>query len=496
MQFEEMELDHEACCRAVSTRDSRFDGRIFTGVKTTGIYCRPICPARMPMPKNMEFFPSAAAAQDAGYRPCLRCRPETAPDLGAWNGTSNTVSRALSMIELGALDEGSVEGLAERLGVGDRHLRRLFKQHLGASPISVAQTRRVLLAKKLIRETHLSLAQVAMAAGFGSIRRFNETFSALYQRSPSEMRRNEKADAKQDAAAGEVVVQLNYKPPLDWQALLDYFQARAIDGMEIVKDGKYARTISIGDNVGFVVISHFKGKKGGIIEARINYPVLSDLPLIIAKLRRLLDLSIDPERVKAHLSEDPLLSPLLEKKPGLRAPGSLDGFELAIRAILGQQITIEAARKLGSGLVQEFGKKLPSNPAYPELTHVFPSASVLSKADLSHLKMPRARSSSLVSMAQAVVDDPNLFSIRSSLQETIKALTALKGIGDWTAQYIAIRVMQESDAFPAADAALLNAYEKLSGTRLKPKELEKVAERWRPWRAYATFYLWASLADP
>lgn len=494
-----MELDHSACYRAVSTRDTRFDGRIFTAVKTTGIYCRPVCPARTPLENNVEFYPSAAAAQEAGYRPCLRCRPETAPDLGAWKGTSNTVSRALNMIELGALDDGNVAHLAARLGVGDRHLRRLFAQHLGASPIAVAQTRRVLLAKQLIHDTNLSLAQVAMASGFGSIRRFNETFSALYNRPPSEMRRNEKDKAIQDAAAGDVVVQLNYRAPYDWPAMLKYFAARAIDGMEVVENGKYIRAISIGDQHGVVTISHFEGQSGsgqtGKIEARIRFPVLSALPQIIARLRRLLDLSTDPEIVGAHLSDDPFLKPLINKQLGLRAPGAWDGFELAIRAILGQQITIEAARKLGNGLVADYGEVLGSSTGVAGVTHAFPLARTLAGADLSGLRMPRARSGALKAMAQAVVDDPDLFSMRASLDETIKSLTNLKGIGDWTAQYIAMRAMQEADAFPAADAALINAFEKLTGERLKPKELQVVAQKWRPWRAYATQYLWASLAD-
>lgn len=490
-----MELDHAACYRAISVRDPRFDGRIFTAVKTTKIYCRPVCPARTPLEKNVEFYPSAAAAQEAGYRPCLRCRPETAPDLGAWKGTSNTVSRALSMIELGALDEGCVDDLAEKLGVGGRHLRRLFKQHLGASPISVAQTRRVLLAKQLIQDTNLSLAQVALASGFGSIRRFNETFAALYQKPPSEMRRNEKSQAVQDAAAGEVVVQLNYRAPYDWPSMLSYFAGRAIDGMEVIKDNKYARSISIGQRHGVVVFSHIEEKNNGKIEARINYPVLADLPQIIARIRRLLDLATHPELVSEHLSEDPLLAPIISRKPGLRAPGAWDGFELAIRAILGQQITIEAARKHGCTLVEKHGELLEINGGFEELKYAFPTPQTLSNADLSYLKMPRARSSSLVAMAQAVVDDPALFSIRASLEDTIKSLTALKGIGDWTAQYIAMRAMQEADAFPAADAALINAYEKLTGERLKPKQLQEVAQKWRPWRAYATQYLWASLAD-
>lgn len=499
-----MELDHSACYRAITMRDTRFDGRIYTAVKTTGIYCRPVCPARTPLECNVDFYPSAAAAQEAGFRPCLRCRPETAPELGAWRGTSNTVSRALNMIELGALDDGNVDRLAARLGVGDRHLRRLFAQHLGASPIAVAQTRRVLLAKQLIHDTNLSLAQVAMASGFGSIRRFNETFAALYDRPPSEMRRNEKDKAIQDAAAGDVVVQLNYRAPYDWPSMLSYFAARAIDGLECVREGKYIRAISIGDQHGVVVISHFEGKAGarnsgagrtGKIEARIKFPELTALPLIIARLRRLLDLSTDPELIGEHLRDDPLLAPLINKRLGLRAPGAWDGFELAIRAILGQQITIEAARKLGSGVVADYGVKLGFDTGFEEVTHAFPLASTLAEADLSGLRMPRARSGALSAMAQAVVDDPDLFSIRASLEETIKSLTILKGIGDWTAQYIAMRAMQEADAFPAADAALINAYEKLTGERLKPKQLQELAQKWRPWRAYATQYLWSSLAD-
>src|SRR6516164_907781 len=308
---ESLELDHEACYRAMRQRDARFDGRIFTGVKTTGIYCRPICPARTPFSKNVIFFPSAAAAQEAGFRPCPRCRPETAPDLGAWRGTSNTVSRALALIEAGALDEGDVETLAGRLGVGERQLRRLFHQHLGASPVAVAQTRRVLLAKQLIHETHLPMTEVAFAAGFGSIRRFNETFRQLFGRPPRELRRSAGPEFSA-AAAGEIALLLRYQPPYD----------------------------------------------GNALRATVRFPKLSALPAIIARLRRVFDLGADPLAIAAHLAKDPTLAPLVEARPGLRVPGAWDGFELAIRAVLGQQIAVVAAARLAGRMVAAFGEPL------------------------------------------------------------------------------------------------------------------------------------------
>ncbi|HEU4627145.1 MAG TPA: AlkA N-terminal domain-containing protein [Steroidobacteraceae bacterium] len=489
---ERMDLDDNACYRAIATRDRRFDGRLFIAVKTTGVYCRPVCPARTPKRENVRFFASAAAAQEAGFRPCLRCRPETSPDLGAWRGTSNTVSRALALIEAGGLDETGVEALGERLGVGERQLRRLFKQHLGASPIAVAQTRRVLLAKQLIHDTQLPMAEVALAAGFGSVRRFNETFQALYGRPPSELRRSRRVEASA-TAAGELTLRLPYRAPYDWDAILAFLAARAIPGVESVRDGVYARTVHLDGAAGAIFVSR---ADRAFLRATVRFPRLASLPAIIARIRRVFDLAADPSVIGAHLSEDELLAPLVASRPGLRVPGAWDGFELAIRAILGQQITVSAARGLAAKLVAAAGTRLEDARANAaQLTHLFPSAARLAQADLTGLGMPRARIQALQSLAQAHLDDPDLFGPRRDLDSAIERLCALRGIGEWTAHYIAMRELRESDAFPVGDVALLRAMTNLYGARMTPQQMLKRAERWRPWRAYATIHLWASLAD-
>ena len=487
-----MDLDDNACYRAIATRDRRFDGRLFIAVKTTGVYCRPVCPARTPKRENVRFFPSAAAAQEAGFRPCLRCRPETSPDLGAWRGTSNTVSRALALIEAGGLDDVGVEALGERLGVGERQLRRLFKQHLGASPVAVAQTRRVLLAKQLIHDTQLPMAEVALAAGFGSVRRFNETFQMLYGRPPGNLRRSRKSEISA-AAAGELTLRLPYRAPYDWEAILSFLETRAIPGVESVREGTYARTVQLDGASGAIFV---EPADGAFLHVTVRFRRLASLPAIIARVRRVFDLAADPAVIGAHLAEDEMLAPLVAARPGLRVPGAWDGFELAIRAVLGQQITVSAARGLAAKLVAGFG--LPIDDARANaagLTHVFPDAACVAQADLSKLGMPRARIQALQSLAQAHVDDPSLFSVRRDLDQAIEQLCALRGIGEWTAQYIAMRELRESDAFPVGDVALLRALANLSGARMTPQDMLKRAERWRPWRAYATIHLWASLAN-
>ena len=301
----------------------------------------------------MTFFPTAAAAQEAGFRPCLRCRPETAPDIGAWRGTSNTVSRALALIELGALDEADVDALAERLGVGERQLRRLFRQHLGASPIAVAQTRRILLAKQLIHETHLPMTEIAFAAGFGSIRRFNETFLTLFGRPPRELRRVGGPDIPA-GAHGEIDLLLRYHPPYDWPAMLEFLRQRAIPGVECVADGGYARSVQLDGVQGTVAV---EPADGNALRATVRFAKLTALPAIIARLRRVFDLAADPAPIAAHLAKDPTLAPLVKSRPGLRVPGAWDGFELAIRAVLGQQITVTAAARLAGRLVATYGDR-------------------------------------------------------------------------------------------------------------------------------------------
>ncbi|HEY3888774.1 MAG TPA: AlkA N-terminal domain-containing protein [Caulobacteraceae bacterium] len=478
-----MDMDADACYRAFETRDARFDGRLFVGVKTTGIYCRPICPARTPKRENVRFFVSAAGAQAAGFRPCLRCRPETSPDSGAWRGSSSTVSRALSLIEDGALDECGVDALAARLGVGERQLRRLFQRKLGASPIAVAQTRRIHLAKQLIHETNLPMTQVALASGFGSTRRFNETFRRLFGRPPAALRR---AHAPTDATGADVSLHLAYRPPYDWDGLLNFLKLRAIPGVERVETDAYVRSIALGGDPGLIRVEPADRNR---LRVTVRFGRLSELPTIIARVRRVFDLAADPVAIGAHLSQDPALAPLVGARPGLRVPGAWDGFELAVRAILGQQITVTAATALAGKLVSAHGQPLPA--PIEGLTHTFPTPQVLAGADIAALGMPRSRAAALSSLAAAVAADPAIFGPSRSLEAAVAQLKSLTGIGEWTAQYIAMRELREPDAFPAADIGLMRALADETGRRPTPAELLARAERWRPWRAYAALHLWA-----
>ena len=485
----DMDMDDDACYRAIETRDHRFDGRLFVAVTTTGIYCRPFCPAPTPKRGNVRFFHTAAAAQEAGFRPCLRCRPETSPELAFWRGSSNTVSRALGLIEAGALDDANVETLAARLGIGERQLRRLFRQYLGASPISIAQTRRILLAKQLIQDTRLPMTEVALAAGFGSIRRFNEIFQQLYRRPPKALRRAGVAE-ESVGTTGAVAVRLGYRSPYDWEAILSFLRARAIPGVEVVSSGRYARTIAIDDQRGVLAV---EPAERNCLKATVRFPNLKNLPAIIARVRRVFDLAADPLAIGAHLSQDPVLRPLVALRPGLRVPGAWDGFELAVRAILGQQITVPAATRLAGKLVSSYGEKIVDPAALDQgLTHGFPTPPQLAAADLAAIGMPKARRIALSSLAAAVVADPLIFGPRRSLEEAVAQLRSLAGVGEWTAQYIAMRELREPDAFPAADIGLMRAMSGGSGVRPSPAELLAHAERWRPWRAYAALHLWAS----
>lgn len=484
-----MSLDSEVCYRALRTRDARFDGRIFVAVRTTGIYCRPICPARTPKRENVEFHPSAASAQAAGFRPCLRCRPESSPEVGAWRGTSATVARALALIGEGALDgdTADVAALASRLGIGERQLRRLFVRHLGASPVAVAQTRRVLFAKKLIHETRMSMTAVATAAGFGSLRRFHATFHALYGRPPSALRWRSPVGGA--AAAAPITLQLGYVPPYDWDAIVAFLAARAIAGVEVVEPRRYRRTIGLDGAAGTLEVAPIVGRDA--LAVTIRFPDVHALPAIVARVRRIFDLGVDVAAVNAELAADPLLARLVAARPGLRVPGAWDGFELAVRAVLGQQITVRAAPGLAGRLVGLYGA--PSCAAAGDLdaglTTVFPSPERLAHAKLASLGMPRARAATLAALARAAAADPRLFDRGRDLDAALARLRALPGIGDWTAQYVAMRAMREPDAFPASDVGLLRALA-LDGVRPTPLALAARAERWRPWRAYAAQHLW------
>jgi AraC family transcriptional regulator of adaptative response / DNA-3-methyladenine glycosylase II len=486
-----MDLDRDACYRAIETRDARFDGRLFAGVHTTGVYCRPICPSRRPKFENVTFYPNAAAAQEAGFRPCLRCRPESSPDLAVWAGTSNTVSRALALIADGALDgdNADVGRLAVRLGIGDRHLRRLFKRHLGASPIAVAQTRRVHFAKQLIHETHIGMADIALAAGFGSLRRFNETFRRLYSQPPSALRRGANGAGRANAVSA-IRLRLSYAPPYDWSAMIGFLAARAIPGVEVVEPDRYHRTIELEGVAGTIEIAPLPGRAA--LAATIRFPNVKALPTIVSRIRRVFDLGADVGRIAAHLADDATLAPLVSARPGLRVPGAWDGFELAVRAVLGQQITVAAARRLGAKLTAEYGRPIePSDRARPGLTTLFPRPGRLAAADLSKLGIPRSRAATLSSLAAA---GPDLFRSGQDIKMALADFKAIPGVGEWTAQYIAMRALRDPDAFPAADIGLLRAMTGPKGVRLSPAALLSRAEAWRPWRAYAAQHLWT--ADP
>jgi AraC family transcriptional regulator of adaptative response / DNA-3-methyladenine glycosylase II len=481
-----MELDFQRCYTATRSRDPRFDGRFFIAVLTTGIYCRPICPATMPRPENIRFFVSAAAAGEAGFRPCLRCRPEASPGTPDWQGPSSTVSRALRLITEGVLDEAGVDELARRLNIGPRQLRRLFVSHLGAPPIAVAQTRRIHFAKKLIDETRLPMAEVAFCAGFSSLRRFNAAIRSAYGQSPTGLRRTRK---QVSAAAGETGLQLKlaYRPPLDWPSLIQFLQARAIPGVESVRADRYRRTIRLGQTTGILEVQPVAGAPYLLLQAP---PGLSrSLMPIAERVRKLFDLRADPLEISGHLARDKRLADPVRGYPGLRLPGAWDGFEMAVRAIVGQQVSLKAANTLTGRLVRAYGEPLRT-AAEAELAYVFPGPERLADADLSDIGLMPRRAEAIRALARAVRDGALTFGTAVGLEEAIERLTALPGVGTWTAHYIAMRALGEPDAFPAGDLVLRRAAAENKGERLAEAQLWRRAEPWRPWRAYAAMYLW------
>lgn len=512
-----MDLSPEAMYRALASRDARFDGRVFYGVHSTGVYCRPTCPARTARFERVAFFPTAAAAQAAGFRPCLRCRPETAPELALQPGGSRQVRRALALIEDGVMDEAGVEQLAERVHLSARQLRRLFIRHLGATPVEVAQARRVNLAKQLLHETDMPLAEVALAAGYGSVRRFNEVFRDLYRDPPRILRRQAAARGAAPSSAAALScalsLRLSYRPPHDVEALLAYLAGRAMPGVERVEGDSYSRTLDLrplldraaaqaalpGEDAppalsGAIRLRPDAGRRLRL-DVLLPSQALGALPRVVARVRRLFDLSADPQPIAEHLALDPFLAPLVEANQGLRAPGAWDGFELAVRAILGQQVTVVSATQQAVRLVRAFGSPVhePGILAMG-LGHLFPLPAQLAISDVADLgMMPGARASAIVHLARTLRDEPDLLSSQSDLADTVARLRALPGVGEWTAQYVAMRALREPDAFPAADVGLRRAMEGAFGRRPSATELLARAEAWRPWRAYAANHLWASL---
>jgi AraC family transcriptional regulator of adaptative response / DNA-3-methyladenine glycosylase II len=495
-------LDSDACYRALSARDSRFDGLFFVGVTTTGIYCRPVCRARTPGRARCQFFPSAAVAEHEGFRACFRCRPELAPGSSRVDSTSAIVAAAVARIDEGALGERGLDDLARDLGVTSRHLRRAMHAELGVSPIELAQSRRLALAKQLLHDTRLSITEVALSSGFGSIRRFNAAFRAQFGRPPSALRRAPSAAPEGESVhradrspraglADSFPLTLAYRPPLDWPALLGFLRARATPGVERVEGATYLRTVRLGKHRGWVAIA--PDERGLALRADVSISLAPALLPLVARLRRLFDLDAHPATVSAHLGGDAVLGPLVARRPGLRVPGAFDGFEVGVRAILGQQVSVAAATTFAGRLAKAFGE--PIATPHGGLDRASPTATRLVRAGESELQaigLTRARAASLSALARAVVaDDLRLDGRdgRANPAQTVAALEQLPGIGPWTAAYVAMRALGAPDAFPDGDLALRRALGGISSRAAVAR-----AESWRPWRAYAAMHLWTSLA--
>lgn len=484
---QEARIEDARLYEALVSRDPRFDGRFFVGVRTTGVYCRPICPAPNPKPANCTYHRTAAAAERAGYRPCKRCRPETAPNSAAWLGTCATVRRALRLIADGAFDGGSVDELAARLGVGARHLRRLFDRHVGASPTEVAATQRLHLARPLLWETRLPMTDVAIAAGYSSLRRFNATFRDAYRSPPSEARVRVGSDGCA-ASPAAIALTLGYVPPYDWHAMLGFLRARAIAGVEEIDGDRYARTFELGGQKGILCVSDSARHDALRAEVWID-GVVSLLP-VAERLRSMFDLDAEPSSVRDVLGLDPGLAPLVDAAPGLRVPGCWDPFELLVRGILGQQITVAAGRTFASRLTQAWGRRLaPGRGALLGDGCLFPVPAALADAGIEAIGVTGRRANTIRLLARAVADGS--LRLDPGIEPAVlrRDLLAIPGIGEWTVGYAWLRALKDPDAFPAGDIALLRAAQRL-GLAGTGRELKRAAERWRPWRAYAVMHLW------
>jgi AraC family transcriptional regulator of adaptative response / DNA-3-methyladenine glycosylase II len=480
------EMEPAVYWQALYTRDHRFDGRFFIGTVTTGGYCRPICGIPFGKADHLVWFASAAAAEAAGFRPCQRCRPDTSPGTPAWIGTSAVVSRALRLIAEGALDEADVNELASRVGIGARQLRRLFVQHVGASPIKVATTHRLHFARKLIDETEVPIMKVALSSGFNSIRQFNHAIRAACGHSPTELRRL-RGRAATVQSGTQLVIRLPYRVPFDWSAIIDFLRPRATPGVEFVQENCYRRTIEVGDAAGVIEV------RPDVAETRLL--VLIDLPTnerliqVVERVRRMFDLGADPLQIETRLSGDSRLQALVETRPGLRVPGAWDGFEVAVRAVLGQGLTAIDAKPRAARLVRAFGRTLATS--FEGLTHLFPGPDVLADADLSMAGIGGKQAATLRALARATSAKELTFAASRTLEDTISRLRSISGVGESMAHYIAMRAFGEPDAFPCP-ATLLVRNPVDDRVSPSPAETLRMTERWRPWRAYAAMHLWAA----
>jgi AraC family transcriptional regulator of adaptative response / DNA-3-methyladenine glycosylase II len=477
-----MTLDAENCYRALLTHDARFDGRFFVGVRSTRIYCRPVCTVRLPKRENCRFFRSAAAAEVEGFRPCLRCRPELAPGLAAIDASAQFAKAAVALIEDGVLADAGVEGLAARIGVTSRHLRRIFDDEFGVSPIEYAQTQRLLLAKRLLTDTSLPVVDVALASGFRSVRRFNALIRQRYRMPPSRLRR----EGSPATLPSSMRFELAYRPPYDWESMLDFLRARAIPGVEHVDDSIYRRTLVVQQRnehiAGWIAVSHSLRRR--TLSATVSASLAPVVPNVLARIRHAFDLSCDPEPIAARLGN------LAKRHPGLRLPGTFDGFELAVRAVIGQQISVAGARTMLARLVASAGDNVEGDGTQ-HLTHAFPSSGRLMECsfeDLRRLGLTAARVRTLLALANAHANGRIALVPGADVERTRRSLETIPGIGAWTSGYIAMRALGWPDAFLENDLVVLKTMNETRAARAREK-----SEAWRPWRAYAVMHLWRSV---
>ena len=472
-------IDAKIAYLALTSRDSRFDGVFYVGVVSTGIYCRPVCPVKAPLAKNCLFFDSAAAAEKAHFRPCLRCRPELAPGNAPIDNGRRIADSLIRHIADGVLEEeASLETLAARFSVSLRQLRRIVHKELGVSPLELKQTRRLLLAKQLLTETALPVTEIALASGFTSLRRFNDAFSKRYRMPPGRLRKLAPVHSETSTLL------LHYRPPFNWAALLDFLRLRALKGVEVVDAVSYARTVKLGAHQGWIRVT----QSGSSLQVTFTHSLAPVLSALLLRLRNLFDLDAHPTVIADRLSQDPFLSESLQKDPGLRVPGAFDSFEMMVRAVLGQQITVKAAATLGGRFAGTFGEAI-STPV-PGLTHLSPAASTVARSTpeaIASLGIVSSRARALLVLAETCAHE-DLLAVTLQPEQMITRLTALPGIGEWTAHYIAMRALRWPDAFPAADIVVRK---NLGG--LTAKAAEQRAEAWRPWRSYAVMHIWKNL---
>jgi AraC family transcriptional regulator of adaptative response / DNA-3-methyladenine glycosylase II len=485
-----MYTDRERCVRAVQSKDARFDGWFFTAVLTTGIYCRPSCPVVAPKPENMTFQPSAAACQQAGFRACKRCRPDTSPGSPEWNQRADLVARAMRLIADGVVDRDGVPGLATRLGYSTRQVERQLLAELGAGPLALARAQRAQTARLLIETTELPMADVAFAAGFASIRTFNDTVREVFALSPSELRaRAPKKGADRPATPGTLQLRLPFRAPLNPDNLFGHLAATGVPGVEEWRDGAFRRTLRLPYGHGIVALTPNPDHIG----CRLTLSDLRDLTVAISRCRRMLDLDADPVAIDDQLRTDPLLAPLVDKAPGRRVPRTVDEAEFAVRAVLGQQVSTAAARTHAARLVTAHGD--PVEDPEGGLTHLFPTPGRLAALDPESLAMPRTRRTTFTTLVAQLADGTLHLGVESDWAEARARLLALPGFGPWTVDVIAMRALGDPDAFLPTDLGIRRAAQEL-GLPSTPAALTARAAAWRPWRAYAVQYLWATDSHP